>query len=318
MRIELKSIFPLLALLLTVLPLAGTKYAGEIFSVSPGVLSTAMGGTGLTYKDSFAAGWWNPALLAVVPDSGVELIRSQHFEGLLNQNQLSLILGSDSRTSLVINHLAIDKIKLTQLENPLDSLSNSNRPIVWKTVSNQDFIVSGGLARKLNEQLFLGLAPKLAYRSLAEHGGYAFGADLGMLWQISSQLGLGANLRDFFSTQVLWENGTHEWVNPNLDVELGYDLALWEKIPLHLAARTAIQAENRTDTLSEGIFSADFHAGLALQPVPALRVMAGYDVDAFTAGLGVRYHDFGLNYAFRNGSEDALGYSQRISATYQW
>lgn len=307
-----------ICLLLITIPLAATKYAGEIFAVSPGVLSTAMGSTGLTYESSFSAGWWNPALLALNPESGIELMRCEHFEGLMAQNQLSLIIGSNTKTSFTLNHLAIDKIKLTKLENPNDSLSNENRPVVWKTVSNQDFIFYAGLARQIGKTLYLGISPKLAYRSLAEYSGYAFGADLGMLWQINNKARLGMNLRDFFSTQILWEGGENETVIPNLDLELGYNFFPIKNIPVHLACRSEILLENREATLEAGDFSADFHAGIAVQPISNLRLLAGYDVDCFTAGIGVSYKHLGLNYAFRNGSEDDLGYSQRVSASYQW
>ena len=308
----------LLILLVLALPLTATKYAGEIFAISPGVLSSAMGGTGLTYKDSFSAGWWNPALLSANPETGMELMHSQHFEGLLKQNQLSLIFGKQTHTSLTLNHLMIDKIKLTRLENPADSLSNDNRPIVWKTVSNQDFILSGGIARQLGESVSLGISPKLAYRSLAQKSGYAFGADLGLFWQTSANLALGANLRDFFSTQVLWDNGTHEIVIPNLDLEIGYDFEPFGNIPVHVDVRSEMRPEEQAATISTKGFSSDLHAGLAIQPLPSLKLLACYDADAFTAGLGIGYQRFSLNYAFRNGSQDDLGYSQRISAGYQW
>ena len=307
-----------ICLLLITLPIAATKYAGEIFAISPGVLSSAMGSTGLTYDSSFSVGWWNPALLGLISDNGIELMRSEHFEGLMSQNQLSIIIGSNTKTSFTLNHLAIDNIKLTKLENPNDSLSNENRPIVWKTVSNQDFILSAGIARKVSKTLSLGISPKLAYRTLAENSGYAFGADLGMLWQISNKARLGLNLRDFFSTQVLWEGGENETVIPNLDLELGYNFTPIKKIPVHLAWRSEILLENREATVEAGDLSADFHAGIAVQPISNLRLLAGYDVDCFTAGIAVSYKCLGLNYAFRNGSEDDLGYSQRVSASYQW
>ena len=156
--------------------LGATKYAGEIFQLSSGVQNQAMGNTGLTYGNSLAAGWWNPALLAEPGFSGVELMRVEHFEGLMQQNQLGAVFGTKTRTSLQINHLGIDEIKLTQLENPADSLSNANRPEVWKTVGNHDVIVYGSLARSLRGNLHLGLTPKLAYRSLAENSGFGIGA----------------------------------------------------------------------------------------------------------------------------------------------
>jgi len=116
----------------------------------------------------------------------------------------------------------------------------------------------------------------------------------------------------------LWEGGEHETITPSLDLELGYAFAPIAHIPLHLAVRSEILAEDREAAVEGGVFSADFHAGIVAQPIPALRIMGGYDTDTWTAGIGINHRQFGLNYAFRNGSEDALGYSQRISATYQW
>jgi hypothetical protein len=300
--------------------LGATKYAGEIFQLSSGVQNQAMGNTGLTFGNSLAAGWWNPALLAEPGSCGVELMRVEHFEGLMQQNQLGVVFGTKTRTSVQINHLGIDEIKLTQLENPADSLSNSNRPEVWKTVGNHDLIVYGSLARSLKNNLHLGLTPKLAYRSLAKNSGFGIGADLGLLWDAGKGLRAAANLRDFFSTQLIWANGTHEIAIPNLDLEFGYGFSPFKEIPVHLALRTQIFAEDRGEAsnVAAGPVSADFHAGLLVKPIPALNVMAGWDSDCFTAGLGVRYKALGLDYAWRNGSPDELGSSQRLSLSYTW
>ncbi len=314
-----KPLTAIIFLALAVL-LGADKYAGEIFQLSSGVQNQAMGNTGLTFGNSLAAGWWNPALLAEPGDGGVELMRVEHFEGLMQQNQLGAVFGSQTRGSIQINHLGIDEIKLTQLENPADSLSNANRPEVWKTVGNHDLIIYGSLARSLRNNLHLGLTPKLAYRSLAENSGFGIGADLGLLWDAGHGFRAAANLRDFFSTQIVWANGTHEIAIPNLDLELGYAFLPFPDIPVHLALRGQIFAEGRGDAsnLSSGAISADFHAGLRVSPIPALNVMAGWDTDCLTAGLGVRYKDLGIDYAWRNGSPDELGASQRLSLSYTW
>ncbi len=310
MKITIISVMALLC----ALPLLGTAYAGEIFLVSPGVQNQAMGNTGLSYGASLAAGWWNPALLGLSTGNGVELMRSEHFEGLMQQNQLSAQWGDKTRVSVHLNHLAIDKVKLTQLEDANAPLSNSNRPMVWKTVSNNDLILSGSFARKLGESMAIGLSPKLAYRDLAGNSGYGFGADLGFYWDNSQGLMAGANLRDFFSTQILWENGTHEIAIPNLDMEIAYLFKpLGKDIPVRVALRSQVFAEDRGEAsnVSAGAFSADLHAGLLVSPIPTLNVMAGWDVDAFTAGLGVRWGALGLDYAYKDGALDALGNTQR-------
>lgn len=246
-------------------------------------------------------------------------MRSNHFEGLLYQNQISLRLGQV--TSVNINHLAIDKVKLTKLEHEEEELSNENRPYVWKTVTNQDLIIYGSFARSLNEKVFVGISPKLAYRDLAQHSGYGFGADLGAYWEASKALTMGLNLRDFFGTQILWESGEHEIALPNLDFETAYSFsALKYEIPVILVARIQGYAEERGEAsnLSSSSLSADLHGGILVQAIPALKLMAGYDVDSFTTGLGLRIKALGLNYAFKNGSSDSLGYTQQISLSYSW
>ncbi len=315
----MKNIQIIVLLLMLLSSLGATKYAGEIFSFSPGVANQAMGSTGLSFTASPAAGWWNPALLAHDSARGIELMRSEHFEGLLSQNQLSLSFGN--ATSLNINHLAIDKIKLTRLENEDEELSNDNRPYVWKTVSNQDVILSGSFARPLSERIFVGISPKFAYRDLAQHSGYGFGADLGALWNSGQGLTVGVNLRDFFGTQILWESGEHEIALPNLDMEASYGFELFKyEIPVLLALRAQTFPEERgkASSLSTNGLSADLHAGLMLKVIPQLSLMTGYDVDSFTAGLGLDIKSMGLTYAFKAKAYDSLGYTQKISLSYSW
>ncbi len=301
--------------------LQGTKYAGEVFRLTPGVANQAMGNTGLTWTGSLSAAWWNPALLSSAGQHGLELMHVQHFEGLMKQNQLSAVFGSGNTTGFVLNHIGIDRIKLTRLENPADTLSNDNRPIVWKTVSNNDFVLYAGFARRLNDRVSIGLTPKFAYRSLAGNNGYGFGADLGLLAEWQTGLSIGTNLRDFFSTQILWENGTHEIAVPNLDLETAYGFAVFSgEVPVRVALRSQIHAEDReaAATTSVGVFSADFHGGLSVQPIPQLLIMGGYDIDSVTAGIGIRLNRLQVDYAWRDGSPDGLGSSQRISMGLLW
>ncbi len=318
----MRKLILLVTLVLMLSPgLSATKYAGEIFQVTNGVVNQAMGNTGLTYGNSLSAAYWNPALLGVIHGRGLELVHTEHFNGLMQQNQFSIITGSNSRSSLIINHIGIDNVKLTALENPADSLSNTNRPIVLKSVSNNDIVVYGGLARSLNEHWHIGLSPKLAYRNLAENSGYGFGADVGLLWEGNGSLAFGANLRDFFSTQIIWENGTHETVTPNLDLETSYRRLLFSKsIPIHIALRAQIYAEGREEaaTASVSVFSADFHGGICINPIPELRVMGGYDIDSFTAGIGVQLNRFSFDYAFKDGAPDGLGNTQKVSLGILW
>lgn len=309
----------LMALLLSA-SIYGTSYAGEIFRLAPGVQNMAMGGTGLSYAENPAAGWWNPALMSLQSQSGVQVMRANHFGGLLQQNQLSLALGGKVRSSFHLNHLSIDKIKLTTLENPSDTLSNFNRPIVFKTVTNSDFILTGSLARSLSRKFALGVSPKLAYRDLAGNSGYGVGADLGFLYDGGNFMA-GANLRDFFGTWILWENGTREVAIPSLDLEGSYGFKLFkDSIPLRIALRSELFLEDRGEasTFALGALTGDLHFGVMVAPLPYVKVMGGYDADAPTAGLGLTLGSWGIDYALKTKAPEGLGSTQRISLNFTW
>jgi hypothetical protein len=313
----------LLSLMLCAVPnlFAADKYAGEIFYLAPSVSNQAMGNTGYTNEDAISATWWNPALLALKGANGLELMHAEQFEGLMQFNHLSAILGRQNRIGLVITHIGIDDIGLTRLANDSLPPSTTNRPVVWKHTNNNDLMAFFGISRSISERLHLGITPKLAYRSLAEKSGYGFGADLGMLWQMNTELRLGLVAKDFFSTQVIWENGTQESVLPSLDAELGWRTAVSkQQIPVLVSLAIETQTDGRTEAaaFSTGFLSCDIHAGIAVLPIPQLKVMAGYDADNVTAGLGIYIKKLAVEYAFKNGSQDELGYSQRISAGWRW
>jgi hypothetical protein len=230
-------------------------------------------------------------------------------------------MDSCSSTTCPLSHIGIDDIALTALENDSLPPSADNRPFVFKKVNNNDLMAYFGIARNISPSFNIGLSPKIAYRNLAEKSGFGFGADMGMLWDISSAFRLGVVARDFFTTQMVWENGTTETSLPSLNAELGWKNTITHKmipVQLKLGIETMFEGRKEAATVSAGAFSADFHAGLAVTPIPQLKVMAGYDVDSFTAGLGIYIKKISLEYAVKPGSDGDLGLSQRISAGWRW
>jgi hypothetical protein len=320
---KLKTYIVLIGLSLLLLPvwLNSAKYTGEIFQLEPGVANQAMGNTGLTNPEALSATWWNPALLALPGKNGLELMHAEQFEGLMQFNHAAAIFGTQNRIGLTITHIGIDDVKLTRLINEHDTLSATNQPYVWKKVNNNDLMAYLGIGRSIRPNLHLGVSPKLAYRSLAQHNGFGFGADLGLLWEIKSNLSLGCVAKDVISTQVIWENGTWETALPSLQTELGYrTTVLKQAVPIQFAIGIESLFEGRKEAAAvhAGPWSGDFHVGAAIRPIPQVKIMTGYDADAFTAGLGFSISKISLDYAIKLGSEDDLGYSQRISAGWRW
>lgn len=310
-------IIVLTSLLLFVLPvnLSAAKYAGEIFRMGAGVRNFALGNTGLTDYNSASLAYWNPALLSKTEGgtSSFELMHSEEFMGLVSYDTFSAVWGDKSRYSLVLSRIGINNIPLTKLPNPDEPISTDNRPYKYKSVNNSDYILYFGFYRKLGDYV-IGFTPKIAYRYLAEKSGYGFGADISTFRELGESVIIAIKLRDFFSTQIFWSNGSHEIVNPALDLEMSYSFTA----PLigsraRLIAGTDIIAEGRQEAATNhlGYLSFDYRAGIEI-PIPDyVSLYAGYDVNNLTTGLSVYISQFQVNYSFKYNTE--LDNSHRVS-----
>ena len=297
--------------------LSAEKYAGEIFRMGAGVRNYAMGGTGLTDVDSPALAYWNASLLTKEQNTRVEMMHAEEL-GLFQYDTVSGVVGSKRPFALVISRIGIDDIPLTRKENPDDSLSATNQPYQYDSVNNADYIIHAGFATHIGK-IPVGVTPKFAYRVLAEKSGYGFGADLSTWYEPTSYLLIGAKLRDFFSTQIHWENGTHEIVNPGLDVESNVHFLLpWVHRPISLIVGIESYFEGREEsaTTSLGVMSLDYHAGLAVQAHEVVSLFMGYDIDNITAGLTLSLLPLELHYAFEQNTE--LEDSHRVSLGLQF
>jgi hypothetical protein len=309
----MKKIIILLLVATLATTLIADKYAGEIFRMGSGVRNSALGNCGLTDLNSANLAYWNSALLALNPDKKLELMHAEEYSGLLKYDLFSAVLGKKQRFAFTIARIGIDDIPLTKLADENSAVNYNNRPYEYKSVNNADIVMYFGMARKAGNY-YLGFTPKIAYRNLAEESGFGFGADISTFYQINSKLMLAANLRDFFTTQILWGNGTHEFVNPSLQLEGQYSLLLpliEKKGKLYLG--TDLYAEDRdfASTTSFSLFSLDYHAGLEMNILPNFDLLLGYDINNLTAGLTFGYRRWQFNYAFEQDSE--LENSHRIS-----
>ncbi|MBN2461851.1 MAG: hypothetical protein JXB60_09630 [Candidatus Cloacimonetes bacterium] len=310
----MKYIFTIiLVLLLSCSGSAADKYAGEIFVMGAGVRNFALGRCGLTDTASPAVAYWNAALLNAVEVTRFELMHAEEYMGLLKYDTFAAAWAGPARFGLVLTRIGINNIPLTRLENPEEDISPTNRPYKYKEVNNSDMVAYVGFARVVG-RYNLGLTAKLAYRNLAEESGFGFGADLSIFKELSTNLLLGARLRDFCTTQILWGNGSHEIVNPGLDVEISYKTNLPRiNIPAQIFFSGEFHAEGMKEaaTLSLGFISLDPHLGLALQAHPRLTIYAGYDIENVTAGLTIYINRFSINYSFEQVTE--LENSHRVS-----
>ncbi|MEA2096985.1 MAG: hypothetical protein U9P73_09875 [Candidatus Cloacimonadota bacterium] len=293
--------------------LSATKYAGEIFQIGAGVRNFALGNCGVTDVNSSSLAYWNSALLTLVDENRFELMHAEEYSGLLSYDTAAAIWGQTNKFSVVLTRIGIDDIPLTELANPDTTISGSNRPYKYGSVNNSDIVVYFGFARKFGKYN-IGFTPKIAYRNLADENGFGFGADISTFFKLSENTILAVKLRDFFSTQILWGNGTHEIVNPSLDSEINHSFILpvfRRNSTVYL--RTEIFAEGRdtSSSVALGPVSLDYHLGYEINLHSAVDLYMGYDLTNITSGLKLKIKKWDINYSFEYDNE--LENSHRVS-----
>jgi len=306
----------IIIILFAALELSATKYAGEIFQIGAGVRNFALGNCGLTDVNSSSIAYWNSALLSKVDQTKFELMHAEEYSGLLSYDTAAAIWGKTNKFSVVLTRIGIDDIPLTALNDPDEPISGSNRPYKYGSVNNSDIVVYFGLSRKFGKYN-IGFTPKLAYRNLADENGFGFGADISTFFMLSQKTILAVKLRDFFSTQILWGNGTHEIVNPSLDAEINHSFII-PVIRRNSTAylRTEIFAEGRdtSSSLALGPVSLDYHLGYEINLHQAFDLYMGYDLTNITSGLILKIKNWDINYSFEYDNE--LENSHRISVGF--
>ncbi|MDP8231402.1 MAG: hypothetical protein P9L91_01900 [Candidatus Zophobacter franzmannii] len=314
----MKKIYLLLLLVLLISFLTADKYAGEIFKLRAGVRNYALGNTGVTDINSYATAYWNPAILPLVKQKGIEFMHAEEYNGLLKYDTINFRGNSDFPFSAVITRIGINDIPITKLNDEQAELSNDNRPYIDRYVDNSDYVLYLGYGSAVNDKFYIGATPKLVYRRLVEENGYGFGMDIGVLYMISDNFLTGLKINDAFTTQIIWPNSDKEAVIPSFDLEFSY-LHNFDKKGLK-AIRGVGMAEIITDfaeddiTVQLGDLGVDFHAGIEYVATENLQLMVGYDIDNLTAGIGFNINKYILNYAYEHELEDELDNSHRISA----
>ena len=292
------------------------KYAGEIFKMGAGVRNFALGRTGLTDDRSPALAYWNASLLLNQPYPKFELMHAEEFNGLLKYDTFSGSFGRNNRVGFTLSRIGINNVPMTRLPNPDEEIGPYNRPYKYKSVNNVDYILYMGFARRLGN-FPVGITPKVVHRSLAEETAYGFGMDVSTHFIPSEQFKFGIRVRDAIPTQIFWGNGTNESVNTGVDLEMRVSTTMpviYRPLLFYINGEINTDAMKRYSFTYVGDVSLDPHLGVELVLHDMVSLFAGYDIEFFTAGLGLSYNQFLLNYAFERNA--FLDNSHRFSIGY--
>lgn len=177
---------------------------------------------------------------------------------------------------------------------------------------NQAFFFS--YAREITSRLAIGGTIKLLRVDLVGTNATGVGADIGFMWQARRDLTVGLLAQDLTTTQISWDTGTRETVHPSFTLGSYYARRVDSLNGVVSGAVDVSVTTDRRDQaaqLAAGVFGGDVHAGLEYWYNQRLALRLGSDAGNFTAGTGIRWRSFGVDYAFL--SHPDLDNTHRVS-----
>ncbi|MCI0453358.1 MAG: PorV/PorQ family protein [Candidatus Latescibacteria bacterium] len=316
-------------------PVHATKLAGEFMAPGGGARALGMGGAFAAVAADASAVFWNPAGIAGMEKRQILAMHAEQFGDLLNYNFASYVhpsgLLDEARKpafGFALIHLGDPDQLLTSQYRSVDD--DSDGQIDYLVDENGNVVDYDAIPRESNNS-FAGLGTfaletsagsvggtlKLIYQDfIAGESSMGIGIDLGFLRRgfLTENLAVGAKLADATGTYISWSTGTNEFIVPSLKLGSAYRI---DSESLNGSVLLAVDADFFFDDRqiasqfwSETV-SADLRLGLELSFQEKVMLRGGLDAENPTAGAGLYFGVFGLDYAYLH--HDAFDSTHRVS-----
>jgi hypothetical protein len=128
---------------------------------------------------------------------------------------------------------------------------------------------------------------------------FGAGLDAGLLYMPTDAITLSASCHDLTTTYLAWSNGTHEQIAPTLDTGIGVNFfpAPRHAITFGLDLAWGFERRSLDSQISLGGQTWDIRTGLEYWYANMVALRAGAFGKDLTLGAGVRYKQFGADYA---------------------
>ncbi len=332
------SIVAFISCFLTCGGTSASKYAGEFLALGMGARAAGLGGAYCSIAGDATAPYWNPAGVPLVSRTEILLMHSELFGGIISYDCIGFVFPTGN-TAFGVNlfRLSIQNIPFTEdfdfhdwgidgLPDTQDEGENNNsfdpgEPLIYDEerilrVTNNDLALFLSYGWVFSNGFSFGGSLKMIKRQIGNYSAYGSGADLGIIYRPTQTISLGLNLQDATTTFISWSTGTWEKILPTL--KLGISTNRWiEKLQgtLLFSIDQDIRFEGRrtTSQFSIGRVSDDFRLGIEYTYNEAIGVRVGLEYGKLNAGMGVRYRNYLIDYAFL--SHPDIGGSYRLSAS---
>lgn len=327
----MKSIIIIIIVLLSFNLWAGS-YAGDFIKIGPGVKALGMGGAFTAVADDGSAIYWNPAGLAQIKRTEIELMRAFLYNNLAYYDDLTLCLPLPNDVVLGFNwtRLTIEDIPMYSEEHLIGSV-DQRIAFPWLNLTGEadgnftsyddlfQFTFSkyirynwdlGWFFYELPIDIYMGGNVKYIKRSLFDYLGTGTGFDLALKIKTDfsiltdleglGDISLGLNLQDLGGTTISWdtESDREDKILYNTRFGLAFEQPL-----------DFIKTEMLLAWDMEYIYDYSHYFGSQFTYDNILALRLGLRDNDLTAGLSIYIYDVTLDYAFLS---NTLGASNRV------
>ena len=297
----MKNISIVLVLCSTMLFAQGAGKNGLTFlKLSYGAKNAALADLGVVYSKDATALFYNPALLAD-DDINLSISHNQSIQDLRSQNLAFGFNYDKIKFAIGVNTASIDEIEVRNV--PGDPIAKFNANYFFGSISTGFYV---------SDEISVGTTFKYLYEGLYSDEATGYGFDFGIAYNnLIPNLNLGLSLRNLGSMNKL----------RNVETELPKDFRFGASYNLKFEEikSDVVLLAGINKYLSEDELCSAFAADIIYDNLFSLRIgyLTGIEARSFSAGFGVLWNNFKVDYAFIPFKYD-LGSSNIITVGYNF
>ncbi len=294
-------------LFILALPLFATKYAGEIFYISPHVRADGFGGAAVALPSSPFGFFSNPANM----ESGKNILfnYSSLYSGLATYNFFGFskenFIGGNTDLGISLAIITSSDIKYTALIDSSRGVTEGNI-YVRDRLTFRSTLFSAAFARNWRS-MRLGVKVKVFNENLGVMSGTGFGIDAGAYLK-KGPMSAGVVLKDITGTPIVWSS-RREYIYPS--IEAGATYLIKNHILVGTQFDILFEGRGASASYSLGAVSLDPHFGFEYRFGKASGIRAGINRGRMTFGAGFQFKKLIFNYGYISHSN--LGSTNKFS-----
>ncbi|MDD5065849.1 MAG: hypothetical protein PHF84_02255 [bacterium] len=285
--------------IIILLLLCGTLYSEPATIIQTGTENGSMGDTGASYYSGISGIFYNPANLYY---QNVSLLNLQGFYQGMDQYRaysLGYLQWLESYFALGLNFVYYEPEGYTYVDPVND---------VREKIGKLTHILNTAIASKIISELHYGVNFKIINNSYKDESYTAAGFDFGLMYkpkQLKDKLRVGINAMNIYSTEGQLND---ESIKEPLNIKFGLSYNFLFNVHSILLA---------ADFNSEKKYFPQYAVGVRYSYKDTININLGHNEKReFTAGLGVNYKFYNINYSVNNEKDKARGLTHSLSITF--